>query len=130
MTNSQNLKFNAIENTDAIVGIDIAKNVHWAGIILPNGKEIKKSFSFNNNKKGFESLVETVKNVLTMLNFKNVIIGMEPTGHYWKSLARYLKKIEWIKVVTVNPFHVKNAKEFDDKRLYDNSKVNKGCKIF
>ena len=114
MTKSQNLKFNAIENTDAIVGIDIAKNVHWAGIILPNGKEIKKSFSFNNNKIGFKSLVETVKNVLTMLNFKKVIIGMEPTGHYWKCCARYLKKIEWIKVVTVNPYHVKNSKEFDD----------------
>ena len=114
MTNSQNLKFDAIENTDAIVGIDIAKNVHWAGIILPNGKEIKKSFSFNNNKKGFESLVETVKNVLTMLNFKNVIIGMEPTGHYWKAFARYLKKIEWIKVVTINPKKVKDAKELDD----------------
>ena len=122
MTKSQNLKFNAIENTDAIVGIDIAKNVHWAGIILPNGKEIKKSFSFNNNRKGFESLVETVKNVLTMLNFKNVIIGMEPTGHYWKSCARYLKKIDWIKVVTVNPFHVKNAKEFDDNCQTKNDK--------
>lgn len=122
MTKSQNLKFNAIENTDAIVGIDIAKNVHWAGIILPNGKEIKKSFSFHNNKKGFESLVETVKNVLTMLNFEKVIIGMEPTGHYWKSCARYLKKIEWIKVVTVNPFHVKNAKEFDDNCQTKNDK--------
>ena len=114
MTNSQEIKFKAIENTDAIVGIDIAKNVHWAGIILPNGKEVKKSFSFNNNKKGFESLVETVKNVLTMLNFEKAIIGMEPTGHYWKNVARYLKNIEWIKVVTVNPFHVKNSKEFDD----------------
>lgn len=114
MTNSQDLKFNAIENTDVIVGIDIAKNVHWAGIILPNGKEIKKSFSFNNNKKGFESLVETVKNVLIMLNFEKAIIGMEPTGHYWKACARYLKQIDWIKVVTVNPFHVKSSKEFDD----------------
>lgn len=122
MTKSQNSKFNAIENTDAIVGIDIAKNVHWAGIILPNGKEIKKSFSFHNNKKGFESLVETVKNVLTMLNFKKAIIGMEPTGHYWKSCARYLKEIEWIKVVTVNPFHVKNAKEFDDNCQTKNDK--------
>lgn len=122
MTNSQDFKFNAIESTDAIVGIDIAKNVHWAGIILPNGKEIKKSFSFHNNKKGFESLVETVKNVLTMLNFEKVIIGMEPTGHYWKSCARYLKDIEWIKVVTVNPFHVKNAKEFDDNCQTKNDK--------
>ena len=122
MTKSQNLKFDAIENTDAIVGIDIAKNVHWAGIILPNGKEIKKSFSFHNNRKGFESLVETVKNVLTMLNFKKAIIGMEPTGHYWKSCARYLKKIDWIKVVTVNPYHVKNSKEFDDNCQTKNDK--------
>ena len=114
MTSSQDLKFNAIENTDAIVGVDIAKNVHWAGIILPNGKEIKKSFSFNNNKKGFESLVKTVKNVLIMLNFEKVIIGMEPTGHYWKAFARYLQKVEWMTVVTVNPFHVKSSKEFDD----------------
>ena len=122
MTNSQDLKFNAIENTDAIVGIDIAKNVHWAGIILPNGKEVKKSFSFNNNKKGFESLVETVKNILTMYNFKTVIIGMEPTGHYWKSCARYLQKIEWIKVVTVNPKKVKDAKELDDNCQTKNDK--------
>lgn len=122
MTKSQNLKFDAIENTDAIVGIDIAKNVHWAGIILPNGKEIKKSFSFHNNRKGFESLVETVKNVLTILNFKKAIVGMEPTGHYWKSCARYLNKIDWIKVVTVNPFHVKNAKEFDDNCQTKNDK--------
>lgn len=122
MTNSQDLKFNAIENTDAIVGIDIAKNVHLAGIILPNGKEIKKSFSFHNNKKGFESLVETVKNVLTMLNFEKAIIGMEPTGHYWKSCARYLQKIDWIKVVTVNPKKVKDAKELDDNCQTKNDK--------
>ena len=114
MSKSQDLKFEAIENTDAIVGIDIAKNTHWAGVILPNGREIKKSFSFNNNKKGFESLVEQIKKILTMYNFKRVIIGMEPTGHYWKSCARYLKKIEWIKVVTVNPKKVKDSKELDD----------------
>ena len=114
MTSSQDSKFNAIENTDAIVGVDIAKNVHWAGIILPNGREIKKSFSFNNNKKGFESLVETVKNVLTMLNIEKVIIGMEPTGHYWKAFARYLKTIDWMTVVTVNPKKVKDSKELDD----------------
>ena len=122
MTNSQNLRFSAIENTDAIVGVDIAKNVHWAGIILPNGKEIKKSFSFNNNKKGFESLVETVKNVLIMLNFEKVIIGMEPTGHYWKAFARYLQKIEWMKVVTVNQKKVKDSKELDDNCQTKNDK--------
>ena len=122
MTSSQDLKFNAIEKIDAIVGVDIAKNVHWAGIILPNGKKVKNPFTFNNNKKGFENLVETVKNVLTMLNFEKVIIGMEPTGHYWKCFARYLQKIEWIKVVTVNPKKVKDAKELDDNCQTKNDK--------
>lgn len=114
MTNSQDSKFNAIEATDIIVGIDIAKNVHWAGIIQPNGKEIKKSFSFHNNKKGLKNLVEKIKNVVIMLNANRAIVGMEPTGHYWKACAGYLKDIEWIKVVTVNPFHVKQLKELDD----------------
>lgn len=122
MTKSQDLKFNAIENTDAIVGVDIAKNVHWAGIILPSGREIKKSFSFHNNRKGFESLVKEVKNVLTMMNLKNVIIGMEPTGHYWKAFAKYLQGIDWIKVVTVNPKKVKDAKELDDNCQTKNDK--------
>ena len=122
MTNSQDLKFNAIENTDAIVGVDIAKNVHWAGIILPSGREIKKSFSFHNNRKGFESLVKEVKNVLTMMNLKNVIIGMEPTGHYWKAFAKYLQGIDWIKVVTINPKKVKDAKELDDNCQTKNDK--------
>ena len=122
MTKSQDLKFNAIENTDAIVGVDIAKNVHWAGIILPSGREIKKSFSFHNNRKGFESLVKEVKNVLTMMNLKNVIIGMEPTGHYWKAFAKYLQGIDWIKVVTINPKKVKDAKELDDNCQTKNDK--------
>ena len=122
MTKSQDLKFNAIENTDAIVGVDIAKNVHWAGIILPSGREIKKSFSFHNNRKGFESLVKEVKNVLTMMNLKNVIIGMEPTGHYWKAFAKYLQGIDWIKVVTINSKKVKDAKELDDNCQTKNDK--------
>ena len=122
MSKSQDLKFEVIENTDAIVGIDIAKNKHWAGIILPSGREIRKSFPFNNNKKGFESLVEEIKKTITMYNFKSVIVGMEPTGHYWKCCARYLKKIDWIKVVTVNPKKVKDAKELDDNCQTKNDK--------
>lgn len=38
---------------------------------------------------------------------------MEPTGHYWKTLAHYLIKAGY-KVVGVNPYHTKKAKELDD----------------
>ena len=40
---------------------------------------------------------------------------MEPTGHYWKNVARYLKNIEWIKLnsTELNEFFKKNYLEKD-----------------
>ncbi|NJD03625.1 MAG: IS110 family transposase [Ruminiclostridium sp.] len=38
---------------------------------------------------------------------------MEPTEHYWKGLAWFLKQ-NGIPVVMVNTYHVKKAKELDD----------------
>jgi transposase len=46
---------------------------------------------------------------------------MEPTGHYWKPLANYLIMHE-IKVVMVNPYHIKRAKELDDNSQTKNDK--------
>jgi len=43
----------------------------------------------------------------------SVIVGMEPTGHYWKPLASYLLKNK-VNVIIVNPYHTKRAKELDD----------------
>ena len=45
--------------------------------------------------------------------FNDVMVGMEPTGHYWKPLANYLMK-KGYRVVCVNPYHTKRAKELDD----------------
>lgn len=42
-----------------------------------------------------------------------MIVGLEPTGHYFKPLAHYLTG-HGIKVVLVNPYHTKKAKELDD----------------
>ncbi|WP_083462954.1 IS110 family transposase [Calditerricola satsumensis] len=41
------------------------------------------------------------------------VVGMEPTGHYWLNLAAYLRACD-VPVVLVNPFHVKQTKEFVD----------------
>lgn len=41
-----------------------------------------------------------------------VIVGMEPTGHYWLNLAHFLKDLN-IKFVVVNPMHVKKSKELE-----------------
>lgn len=42
-----------------------------------------------------------------------VIVGMEPTGHYWLNLAKWLSE-HHIEVVLVNPHLVKKNKENRD----------------
>ncbi|MNI02739.1 Transposase IS116/IS110/IS902 family protein [compost metagenome] len=43
----------------------------------------------------------------------DVLVGMEPTGHYWLNLVHYLKE-HHISCGVVNPLHVKKSKELDD----------------
>lgn len=42
-------------------------------------------------------------------NENQVIVGMEPTGHYWFNIGHFLKE-KGIKLVLVNPMHVKNLR--------------------
>ena len=100
-----------------IVGVDVAKSVQWARFVDYRGVEIGKALSFQNNWQGFESIVARIREISNMKTvrypFENVIIGMEPTGHYSKALANYLMKAGY-KVVGVNPYHTKKSKELDD----------------
>ena len=42
-----------------------------------------------------------------------VLIGCEPTGHYWFAFAKYVNDHQK-RLVMVNPFSVKKIKELDD----------------
>lgn len=113
MFKTQNDKLKLITKGLLIIGVDIAKNTHWAQPALYNGIFPNKPFSFNNNRIGFESLLAKIKDLMHANSCSNVIVGLEPTGHYWKALAYFLAQKE-ITVVFVNPYHVKQSKELDD----------------
>jgi transposase len=108
-----------------IVGVDVAKSLQWARFVDYRGVEIGKALSFKNNRQGFESIVARIQKEckLKILRYpvEQIIIGMEPTGHYWKPLANYLMKAGY-RVVGVNPFHTKKAKELDDNSPTKNDK--------
>ena len=50
-----------------------------------------------------------------------VVPGMEPTGHYWFNLGKFLQDNE-MKPVLVNPHHVKKSKELDDNHPTKNDR--------
>ncbi|SDZ38996.1 IS110 family transposase [Thermoactinomyces sp. DSM 45892] len=96
-----------------IVGVDIAKNKHVARVVDDRGKELAKPIAFANSQEGFQQLLFWMKSTQIQQAKEQVILGMEPTGHYWLNLAHFMKS-RGIQVVIVNPMHVKRTKELDD----------------
>ncbi|OIQ07588.1 transposase [Moorella thermoacetica] len=58
-----------------------------------------------------------------------VVIGMEPTGHYWKPLAWFLQE-QGYTVVIVNPYHVKRRKEEVGNSPTKNDRKDAGIAYF
>jgi len=114
-------KLEAITPNTLIIGVDIAKNVHWARFTDYRGIPLDKALKVSNNKEGFENILTTIKGVCKQKGLDKVILGLEPTGHYWKPLANYLVG-QPIKVVLINPYHTKKAKELDDNSPTKNDK--------
>ena len=113
MNYKQNERLNQLTEATLIIGIDIAKEFHVARAQDIRGIEFGKSIRFNNSLTGYLEFEDWLSEIKIVENKSKVIIGMEPTGHYWLNIARYLKANDY-KVVTVNPLHVKKIKELDD----------------
>lgn len=113
MKNRNIQKLEAITPSTLVVGVDIAKETQWARFVDYRGLELGKVLKFLNDKNGFESILSSIKTICKNKRLNDVIVGMEPTGHYWKPLANYLI-MQKVTVVMVNPYHTKRAKELDD----------------
>ncbi|AFC28147.1 hypothetical protein PM3016_1217 [Paenibacillus mucilaginosus 3016] len=113
MNSTQNERINQITSSTLIVGVDIAKFNHVARAQDYRGVEFGKPITFGNTREGFELFVGWYQKIATAQGFQDVIVGMEPTGHYWLNLAHYLRE-NHVKYGIVNPLHVKKSKELDD----------------
>jgi transposase len=113
MQNKQNQLIERITPQHLVVGMDIAQHVHVARAVNFRGIVVGKPLSFENNEEGFTRLLNWIQELKQMKNLDTTIVGMEPTGHYWINLSKWLVK-QNMDVVTVNPHHVKRNKENRD----------------
>lgn len=110
---TQNERLKQISEQTLIIGIDIAKHKHVARAIDDRGIDLSKRLVFPNTLEGFKLLLEWAKQLSAQTSRPNLMIGMEPTGHYWMNLAYFLKS-QGERPVVVNPMKVKKSKELDD----------------
>jgi len=114
MNYTQNSKIAQVTERTLVVGVDIGSETNYARAFNWRGQEVsKKVLRFSNSQEGFQSFLEYLRRNQVIAATEQIIVGCEPTGHYWFTLARYLKA-EQINMVLVNPYHVKQIKELDD----------------
>ena len=98
-----------------IVGIDVAKDKHYAFFGTATGKTLLKRLIFENSIEGFEKLKTHEDNLKVRYGLDKVIYGVEPTGNYHKPLGEYLIKC-CRNVVFVSGMAVKNNRNTIDCR--------------
>ena len=113
MNFNQNDKINQVTNKTLVIGMDIAKRTHYACMVDERGLLLKKSFPVYQSRQGFEFFYKQILDSMKEFDKTDIIIGIEPTGHYWLNLAYYLEG-HGIPLVMCNPMHVKRSKELDD----------------
>ena len=72
-----------------VIGIDIAKHKHFACLVDDRGRELQKSFTIVQSRVGFEVFYERLLALKVAHEKQEILVGFEPTGHYWMNLATH-----------------------------------------
>ena len=110
MDYTQNAKIAQVTEKTLIIGVDVGSETHYARAFNWRGQEFsKKAFSFGNDLGGYLAFVKWLDTYRQSMNAEKIMVGCEPTGHYWFNFARYVKQGS-MTLVLVNPYHVKQTK--------------------
>lgn len=100
------------------VGIDIAKNTHWASCISSDGEIIFDPFSFANDNNGFQKLISKLES----LDKTKILIGLESTAHYGENIISYLFNLDF-DIGIINPIQTANLRRSNIRKT-KNDKVD------
>ena len=111
--NSQVVKRQRIRSTTLVVGVDVGNAFNAVGFMNKQGKILSSCAKLYNNREGFEQFVKMTEAIKTKYRLKDVLIGMEPTGHYWRKLA-YFAKDQGYEVRFIRTTALKHHREIDE----------------
>jgi transposase len=84
-----------------LVGIDVAKDKHYAFFGTAQGKTLLRRLVFENNLEGFRKLLGQAGALRDQNGLRRVVFGMEPTGNYHKPLGEHLIRCgHWVVLVS------------------------------
>jgi len=111
--NSQVVKRQRIRSTTLVIGVDVGNAFNAVGFMNKEGKVLGSYVRLYNNREGFEQFVKMTEALKTKYRLKDVLIGMEPTGHYWRKLA-YFAREQGYEVRFIRTTALKHHREIDE----------------
>lgn len=112
MNNSTLYKRTQLPATGLWIGVDPHKKQHTICMTAPNQAVLSK-FKIPTNRRGFEELLRRSEQQHVAIGASQVVFGIEPGGHYWRTLAAFLQAHAY-EVRFINPFTLKRQRDGDD----------------
>jgi transposase len=98
------------------VGIDIAKQKHFASVMSSQGEILIPPFSFSNDYPGFQSVLSK----LSVFAKESVLIGMESTSHYGENLICFLFS-RGFRICVINPIQTATLRKTNIRKTKTDS---------
>lgn len=105
------------------VGIDVAKSKHDCCILESDGLTVRDTFTFANDRDGFNRLMETITATAQETETGSIKAGLEATGHYSENLVSFLRR-SGVEPVVFNPLQVNRFRKSQTLRKTKTDKVD------
>ncbi|MFQ5915994.1 MAG: IS110 family transposase [Nitrospinota bacterium] len=96
-----------------VVGVDIGSRSNAVALMQHDGAILKTAARVKTSRKGFTFFRTLLLDTLRSHGLKEVLIGLEPTGHYWRKLAFFALAQGW-EVRFVRTTALKHQRELDE----------------
>jgi len=96
-----------------VIGMDIGSDFNAACFMDKEGNVLGRYPVIYNSRKGFEYFQAMIMKTRREHKLDDILIGMEPTGHYWRKIAFFAKE-QGYEVRFVRTTAVKHQRELDE----------------
>jgi transposase len=111
--NKQVARRQKIKRTTLVIGMDIGCEFNAMCLMNKDGEVLGRYPRIYNTRKGFDYFTRVIEETKARKGFKSVLIGMEPTGHYWRKIA-YFAKDKGYEVRFVRTTALRHQRELDE----------------
>ena len=102
-----------IKKTTLVTGIDIGADFNAVGFMNKDGNVLGRLPRVYNSREGFDKFVRITEELKAKHGLKDVLIGLEPTGHYWRKIA-YFAKDQGYAVRFIRTTSLKHERELNE----------------